>query len=142
MHTAKMQNLKKLGLAFLTSSVLAQDSLDITLSWDMPVTFEDGTPLLMCQEYGQPTWPCLDFYSIYYGRATGEYDNIEIVSDERLLERELTLPEQGRWYFAITSSTNTELESAFSDEVSLVLGYENAKPNIGYINYVTCGGCR
>lgn len=137
-----MSYLKKLILVILLLETMAlAQGADITLSWDMPVTFEDGKPLLMCQEYGEPEWACLDLYTIYYGRTSGVLDEEPIiVLDERLLEVPLTLNEEGQWYFAITSSTNTQLESQLSDEVSIWIEEDDtkSKPDNGRILNIAC----
>jgi DNA-binding CsgD family transcriptional regulator len=62
-------------------------------------------------------------YSVYYGVGSGQYTNVTRLGN--VTNAEITLPARGvRFYFAVTASTSTGLESVFSNEVN----YSPANP--------------
>jgi len=64
----------------------------------------------------------LKAYNIYYGTTTGQYIQRKTIEGtmESLLLR--SLPENTRYYFAIRAVSITDEESAFSQEISVVVG--------------------
>lgn len=93
-----------LGL-FFAGAVHAGDAL---LSWTLPTTYEDGTPLPVSEISGTV---------IYYGTtAGGPYPNTVVIGAPATTA---TVPNltKGNWYFVATCIATNNLESIKSNEV-------------------------
>ncbi len=90
-----------------TLSGLAQAG-DAIVSWDLPTTYEDGTPLAPSEILG---------VVIYYGNTPGgPYPNSKIVPSPGLTIT-ITNLAAGNWYFVATAMATNNLESVHSNEV-------------------------
>ncbi len=76
----------------------------ITLSWDAPVSVEDGLPL-----------PGLAGYYVYYGASPGQYSTVTDVGN---VGTYTLTPAPGTYYFTITAYDSSGEETEFSDEVT------------------------
>ena len=91
----------------LLNSIINQ-FMFVTVSWEAPTHNEDGT--LLDDLLG---------YRIYYGMATGNYSQVIDVGNK--IEHTFEVPVSGKYYFAVTAYDFSGNESAFSDEVSLLV---------------------
>ena len=110
----------KKPLSFLTLPVLSflvfmsvllppeiSHSEQVTLSWDAPTTYTDGTSLT--DYFGG--------YKVYYGTSSGNYPNVTDVGDVTAYTVS-NLP-AGNYYFAVTTYDKFGNESDYSNEVVL-----------------------
>lgn len=77
-------------------------SAGLTLKWDPPTTYEDGSPLTD-----------LEGYKIYYGSA--DNDLVESVDVGPNMSYTITPSSQGKWYFAVTAYNLSGTESRYSN---------------------------
>jgi hypothetical protein len=80
-------------------------SAQVTLSWDPPTTYTDGTPLTD-----------LSGYKVYYGAASSNYSQTINVGNTNTYT--VTNLSDGTFYFAVTAYDVSGNESAYSNEVS------------------------
>lgn len=82
-----------------------------TLSWQAPLTRENGTTLSMGE---------IDQYIVRYGTQpdVDEMTNEVIVEDGQAMEYEVTDLQEGTWYFAMRTVDQDGLESAWSEVAS------------------------
>ena len=66
----------------------------------------------------------LNGYKIYYGRSPRRYNLVMDVGNK--IELKIRLPGYGLWYFAVTSYDNSLNESAYSNEVSILLADQSS----------------
>lgn len=79
-----------------------------TLSWEIPIENEDGSPLTD-----------LAGYNIYFGLASGLYTNeIRIDNPSISIYVVESLDPGETYYFAVTAFNENDVESIFSNEVS------------------------
>lgn len=81
-----------------------------TLSWLAPDQNVDGTALIN-----------LSGYRIYYGNLSGQYSRQLEINDASIMTAVIDDLSQGTWYFAATALTSQGLESAFSDELMMLV---------------------
>ena len=81
-----------------------------TVSWDIPTSNADGSPLTD-----------LDGFNVHYGPASRSYTRLEVVNDETLSSVVIEDLEPGTWFFAVTAFDRAGNESAPSSEVSKVV---------------------
>lgn len=86
-----------------------------TLSWQAPTTNEDGTPLID-----------LAGYRVYYGPTPGNYSTSVDVGN--VLTKNIDLPPDILYYFAVTAYDTGGNESTFSNEVSKIKYLDPAAP--------------
>jgi hypothetical protein len=79
----------------------------LTLSWQPPVTREDGTPLTN-----------LAGYYIYYGRLSGIYDFEIRIDNPGVTTYVVENLDPGTWYLVLSSYDSDGVESEYSNEVS------------------------
>lgn len=104
-----------LAIAFAPSA----HAQDVTLLWDPPLTYEDGTALPASE---------IASYKIYYGQSSGSYTAF-ITVPGNLLTATITNLAKGNWYFVATTVATNTLESVYSVEVSKnVLSNSKPKP--------------
>jgi hypothetical protein len=92
------------------TSTGAQTSSAATLSWEAPTTDTNGAPLNN-----------LAGYRIYYGVSEAELRQTVQVNSVGMQTYVVDGLSTGTWYFAIRAFTNTGVESALSDIVSLTI---------------------
>jgi hypothetical protein len=80
------------------------------LSWSIPTTRTDGTPLTD-----------LSGFQVYYGTASGQYATVVIIADPATTSFELDDLASGTYFFAATAYDASALQSAFSNEASKVI---------------------
>ena len=98
-----------------TSSSLPAFSIDVmavatgsaTLSWTAPTQNTDGSPLLD-----------LSGYKIYWGTASGSYQNSVTVNNPGLTSYVVDNLTNGTYYFVVTALSSSGGESSFSNEAS------------------------
>jgi Putative Ig domain len=78
-----------------------------TVSWAVPTTNSDGTPLTN-----------LAGYRIYYGTSAGALNQVITVSGTSLMTYVVSNLGSGTWYFAVTDYTSAGVESSYSNIVS------------------------
>ncbi len=81
-----------------------------TISWLAPDQNVDGTALMD-----------LSGYRIYYGNLPGQYSRQLEINGASIMTAVIDDLSQGTWYFAATALTSQGLESAFSDEVVMLV---------------------
>jgi hypothetical protein len=81
-----------------------------TISWLAPDQNADGSALLD-----------LSGYRIYYGNLSGQYSRQLEINSASIMTAVIDDLSQGTWYFAATALTSQGLESAFSDEVMMLV---------------------
>jgi hypothetical protein len=82
----------------------------VTVSWTAPVENSDGSPLLD-----------LAAYTIYYGRAAGDYAHAVAVPDPGATSHLIENLASGSWFFAVSASDSTGNESEHSSVASIVI---------------------
>ncbi len=80
----------------------------VSLAWDAPTTYVDGTPI---------TGPV--GFKVYYGTASGAYTQIVDVHTATNWSTD-SLP-HGTWYFDVTCYDANGSESDFSNEISTTI---------------------
>jgi hypothetical protein len=91
-------------------TVLPFGDASVTLSWTIPSTNEDGTPLTD-----------LAGFTAYYGATTGSYSHSTTIDNPGVTSLFLENFSYGHtYYFAITAFDESGNESEYSDEVSQV----------------------
>lgn len=93
------------GLAYAAS---------VTLSWNAPTTYTDGSPVALSDIGG---------YKIYYGHATRTYTSIVSVANPMtaIVTSTLSSLPTGTYYFAVTAYGTDGIESDYSNEISMYL---------------------
>jgi hypothetical protein len=87
------------------------ESGSATLSWEVPTTNTNGTPLTD-----------LAGYRIYYGSSATDLDQSVQLPTVGLQTYVIDDLQTGTWYFAIMAVTNAGTESALSNIVSKTIG--------------------
>jgi PKD repeat protein len=103
----------------------------VTLSWDAPITYEDGTPLTD-----------LAGYKIYYGTSSGLYSDFINVSNVTTYDI-TNLINGSTYYFAVTAYDISGSESTYSEEVYTTLeNNDTTPPSISgiYVTNITSNG--
>lgn len=96
------------GTASLTVTTTVTTPAFVTLSWDAPTSYSDGTPLNPATD--------LATYKIYYGTASGVYTHvISIPNSAAATSTTLTLT-HGTYYFVISDVDRAGQESDYSTE--------------------------
>ena len=91
-------------------TVLPIGDASVTLSWTIPSTNEDGTPLTD-----------LAGFTVYYGSTTGSYSNSTTIYNPGITSLILDNLSYGRtYYFAMTAFDESGNESEYSNEVSIL----------------------
>ena len=78
-----------------------------TVSWDVPLTNADDSPLTD-----------LDKYRVHYGTASQDYSLMVEVNDPNATEVTINGLQAGTWFFAVQAVDQSDNASAFSAEVS------------------------
>ncbi len=81
---------------------------NVSLAWDMPTTYVDGTPLTD-----------LAGFKVYYGTESGIYPQVIDVRDTTSYSSGALGP--GTYYFAVTAYDSYRSESEFSNEISTTI---------------------
>lgn len=81
-----------------------------TISWLAPDQNVDGTALID-----------LSGYRIYYGNLSGQYSRRLEINDASIMTAVINDLSQGTWYFAATALNSQGLESAFSNELVMLV---------------------
>ncbi len=81
---------------------------NVSLAWDMPTTYVDGTPLTD-----------LAGFKVYYGTASGVYPQVVDVRNATSFSSGALGP--GTYYFAVTAYDTYGSESEFSNEISTTI---------------------
>ncbi len=80
----------------------------VSLAWDMPTTYVDGTPLTD-----------LAGFKVYYGTVSGVYPQVVDVRNATSFSSGALGP--GTYYFAVTAYDSYGSESEFSNEISTTI---------------------
>ncbi|SNB46127.1 dockerin type I domain-containing protein [Geobacter sp. DSM 9736] len=96
------------GLSLLFSATLSHAS-QVTLYWDAPATYADGSPITD-----------LAGYKVYAGSSSGNYDQPVDVGN-KTSHTVTNLPDEGTHYFAVTAYDTKGNESGFSSELAQTL---------------------
>ena len=111
--------IKALSIALLVlltvSFAPAVEAGQAILSWTVPTTNEDGTPLTD-----------LAGYKVYYGKVSATYTTIKDIRN--VLTYTITGLGEGTWFFVVTAYNTIGTESAYSNEVSKVIKTVPSKP--------------
>lgn len=81
-----------------------------TVSWDIPTTNADGSDL-----------DDLAGFNIHYRLASGNYSDIEVISDKTATFAVITDLQPGSWYFAVSALDHAGNRSALSAEANKVI---------------------
>jgi hypothetical protein len=82
----------------------------IVLTWTIPMTRTDGSPLTT-----------LAGFQIYYGTASGQYATVVVIADPAVSAFELDNLASGEYFFAATAYDAGGLQSSFSNEGTKVI---------------------
>ena len=85
--------------------IVGSGSRSVTLAWQAPTLYTDGTPLRS-----------LASYKIHYGASPRSYSNVVAVSNPSLTRYVIENLAPGTYYVAMTSVSAEGLESGYSDE--------------------------
>jgi len=107
-----------------SSNPAPAEAASVTLAWDPPTTYFDGTPLLPAN---------INFYTLYWGAAPGgPYPNKLQVGN--VLTSAVPNLKTGTYYFVATCTSTTlagAQESGYSNEVSKqIIGVPSAPANL------------
>jgi uncharacterized protein YfaP (DUF2135 family) len=80
----------------------------VSLAWDAPTTYVDGTPI---------TGPI--GFKVYFGTASGAYT--QVVDVQTATSWSINTLTHGTWYFDVTCYDSNGIESDFSNEVSTTI---------------------
>lgn len=81
----------------------------VTLAWDVPTTYDDGSPLNVSDLAG---------YKIYYGPASGNYTSTITAGNMSVTSEQVTNLTKGQtYYLAVTAYDIYGIESGYSNEV-------------------------
>ncbi len=94
------------------SSELNDSRHTLDLAWVAPSGREDSTGLSLSEIAG---------YRIYYGTATGSYQNQYYVSDSIAVQAQITGVPLGTYYLVMTTIDTDGRESSYSPEVVVTL---------------------
>lgn len=91
----------------LEIQVLASGDRSVTIAWEPPTSYEDGTALTD-----------LGGYTIRFGRAEGSYDTVVDLANPGLTSYAIDGLVAGTYFFATTAYDGSGTESAFSPVIS------------------------
>lgn len=93
---------------------------DAIVSWDPPLEYEDGTPILANE---------ITKYSIFYGQTNNGPYNFKVDVAGNINTVTINGLAKGTWYFVATATTSNGMESAYSVQASkAVQGSSRPRP--------------
>jgi trimeric autotransporter adhesin len=97
-----------------TGSLTVTAPIVVTLTWDAPTSYSDGTPLNPATD--------ISMYKIYYGTASGVYAQVVCVPNPATTTITKTLPlAHGTYYFVVSDVDAAGQESNYSNEFTTTI---------------------